>query len=206
MTTSAPKPVQAPTAKLQLSIHPTAIVADRANIGGNYPITIDARAIVHPFARLDSSAGPIEIGEAAVVWEKAMVGATPVPTPNAPAIATQNSEPKRTIIGAFASIHPHSTVYSGSTIGVHASVEVSAIVGARAILGTYAKLSPCTEIGAGVEVKPFTTVFLVGDRQMQRVNATMKEQGEVRELYEKGREKEITLLRRVVRGGGKWMS
>lgn len=204
MTTPASsKPNPPPAQKPLLHIHPTATIADKANISGTHPITISASAIIHPFARLDSSVGPIEIGEAAVVWEKAVVGAPPtVSTPN----SIEVNEPATTVIGAYASIHPHSAVHVGSSIGVHASVEVGAVVGAGAVLSEYVKLSPCVEIAAGVEIKSFMTVFWVGDKQMERVNTTTREQGEVRELYEKGSEKEIALLKRVVRGGGKWTS
>lgn len=188
-----------PLATPTITIDPTANVSDKASLTGTHAITIGLRAIIHPFARLDSSAGPIDIGEAVNVWEKAVVGAPPVDK------SVKEQVGRETTIAAHASIHPHAIVYAFSNIGAHTDVEVGASIGTGAVLGEHVKIAPCCIIEAGVNLEPYTSVYLLGDRQMQRINATMKENEEVRELYEKGREREHTLLKRLVKGNNmKW--
>jgi dynactin 6 len=63
---SAPK---APT-----TLDPTAVIADKATLTGAFPIIVHARAVINPYSKITSAAGPVEIGEGAIVWEKAVVG------------------------------------------------------------------------------------------------------------------------------------
>jgi dynactin-6 len=63
---AAPKP--------PATIDPSAIVANHATLAGVFPVTIGANAIVHPYVKIVSMAGPVEIGEGAVIWERAVVG------------------------------------------------------------------------------------------------------------------------------------
>ena len=60
--------------KAPTSIDPSAIVANHAILTGLYPITIGPRVVLHPYARVVSGDGPIEIGEGCIIWEKAVVG------------------------------------------------------------------------------------------------------------------------------------
>jgi len=60
--------------KAPTSIDPSAIVANHAVLTGMYPITIGPRAVLHPYAKIVSGDGPIDIGEGCIIWEKAVVG------------------------------------------------------------------------------------------------------------------------------------
>jgi dynactin-6 len=67
---TAPAAPQPPPA----TIHPSAIIANHANLAGVFPITIGANAVLNPYAKVISNAGPVEIGEGSVIWERAVVG------------------------------------------------------------------------------------------------------------------------------------
>lgn len=60
--------------KAPTSIDPSAIVANHAILTGLHPIIIGPRAVLHPYAKVVSVNGSIEIGEGCIIWEKAVVG------------------------------------------------------------------------------------------------------------------------------------
>ncbi|KAF2431639.1 hypothetical protein EJ08DRAFT_171969 [Tothia fuscella] len=66
---TVPTPPKPPT-----SIHPTAIIANHALLIGTHLITIGAHTVIHPYARIISTEGPVTIGDGCVIWEKATVG------------------------------------------------------------------------------------------------------------------------------------
>jgi carbonic anhydrase/acetyltransferase-like protein (isoleucine patch superfamily) len=63
---AAPKP--------PATIDPSVILANHATLVGVFPITIGASTILHPYAKVVSVVGAVEIGEGAVIWERAVVG------------------------------------------------------------------------------------------------------------------------------------
>ena len=63
---SAPKP--------PATIDPSAILANHATVTGMFPITVGANVVLNPYSKVLSNAGPVEIGEGCVIWERAVVG------------------------------------------------------------------------------------------------------------------------------------
>ena len=121
---SAPK---APTA-----LDPTAIIAQHALLTGTYPITIGPRAVIHPYAKIISSGGPVIIQEGAIVWEKAIIGAS----------------------GSTVSYHgPHGDVAEDMAvkIGRNAVIETGAIVEAE-IVGEGTLVEAFARVGQGANI------------------------------------------------------
>jgi len=121
-TTSAStaRPPTAPP-RPPLKVDPTAHVADKASITGTFPISIAASAVVHPYARLTSTSGPIEIGEGAVVWERAIVGEG--------AAGESGDAERKTTLGRYVVIEAGASIGAGAHIGERSVVEVGAKVG-----------------------------------------------------------------------------
>lgn len=63
---SAPKP---PT-----SISSSCVVDNTAVLTGTGLITISANAVLNPRAKLDSTYGPVTIGDGCIIWERASIG------------------------------------------------------------------------------------------------------------------------------------
>ncbi|KAK4906240.1 hypothetical protein LTR28_000636, partial [Elasticomyces elasticus] len=49
-------------AKPPCTIHPSAVISDRAILTGTHPISIAENTVLHPYARIDSTNGPVELG------------------------------------------------------------------------------------------------------------------------------------------------
>ncbi|KAK3077320.1 hypothetical protein LTS18_010590, partial [Coniosporium uncinatum] len=71
--TTAKRPSSA-LPKAPCTIYPTAIVANHAVLTGKHPISIAEKAVLHPYAKVDSTVCAVEIGRGVVVGEKAVVG------------------------------------------------------------------------------------------------------------------------------------
>lgn len=123
---SAPK---APT-----SIDPTATIADRAILTGNYPITIGPKAVIHPHARLISNTGPIKIGEGVIVWEKATVGIGAAGDVAVLSSGDDDDDEDGVTIGWNVVIES-AAVVEGKEIGEGTTIEAFAIIEKGAVIG-----------------------------------------------------------------------
>lgn len=217
-----------------LTISPSAIISDKAILSGTHPIAIADDAMIHPFARLDSSRGPIAIGAGALVWERAVVGGVSPkkkPSQGGPRRDTDEAEEDvdeddilATIVDDGASLETHCHVSCGAKIGAHATVGTNASIGVRARIGAYATVAPYTAVRADERVEEFATVFVLDGRVIKRKgimrlvpvdksDGTVQTGDVLREdavrmkaLKDKGQERELGLLKRVVKGGSKWVS
>jgi carbonic anhydrase/acetyltransferase-like protein (isoleucine patch superfamily) len=118
---TAPTAPRAPT-----NLHPTSTIANHALLTGHYPITISANTILHPYAKIISSEGPVEIGEGSIVWEKGVVGI----------MSDQgDGEEKATILGRNVVIETGAVVEAGTSIGEGSVVEGFARVGEGCVVG-----------------------------------------------------------------------
>lgn len=111
-----------------LKIHPTTLLCQKINVTGSHPITIGANAIIQPFATLDSSAGPIDIGEGCIVWECATVGSSELNSGATTATLT-------TIIGNNSVIESQSSIDAGAEVKQGCVISVAAKVGTQACIG-----------------------------------------------------------------------
>ena len=119
---SLPKP---PT-----SIDPSATIANHAILTGLYPITIGPRAVLHPYARIVSGDGPIEIGEGCIIWEKALVGSGSAAEDD----SKRTEKVKKIVLG------PNVVVESGAVVEAES-------VGEGTIIEAFSKIGDGTNVG-----------------------------------------------------------
>jgi dynactin-6 len=120
----APKP---PT-----TIDPSAIVANHATLTGVFPITVGANAVLHPYSKVVSVAGPVQIGEGAVIWEQAVVGIS--------GDGAGDEDEDADLGGKFVMLERNCIVESGARIaaklvGEGTIIEAFAIVGEGCVIG-----------------------------------------------------------------------
>lgn len=80
--TSRPAPTKRPSAavsaevvpKPPCTIHPSAIVADKATITGSHAVELGEHTVLHPFAKIRAESGKVTIGRSSIVCETAVVG------------------------------------------------------------------------------------------------------------------------------------
>lgn len=179
-----------PAARPPCTIHPTAIVADKAQLTGTFPVEIAEHAVLHPYARIRAEGGPVTIGPYCIIAESATVG---LPAGQTSAVTLDR----------------HVSVESGAEVlaervGEATEVGVQAKIGAGATVGRFCRLTPTERVREGEQVGDFTVVFGEGRR---RVDKTLVEQGDVRSARVKGQERHVEALRRLVPDGkAKWLS
>jgi dynactin-6 len=177
-----PAPQKAPS-----TIHPTAIIANHAALTGTFPITIGAHAVLHPYARISSTHGPVTIGEGCILWEKVAVG-------GAGAV-----ELGRNVILEACS------VVEGGVLGEGCVVEAfGRVVGDGARLGRGVRVATFVEVGEGEEVDDYMVLY---GRGVRRRDTTAKlEEGVVEDLREKAHGKHIKSLEGLVPSNlAKWV-
>jgi acetyltransferase-like isoleucine patch superfamily enzyme len=136
-------------------IHPTALVSDKATIGGN--VTIAANAIVYD---------DVEIGDNSVIESYCEIG------------YSNGREKRGLIIGENAKIRSHSILYQGSVIGKnlvtghHAIIRenmqigddfqagAGTIVMGEAVIGDYVKTGSMVEIGQLSRIGNYVWIYL----------------------------------------------
>ncbi|KAJ9618718.1 hypothetical protein H2203_008922 [Taxawa tesnikishii (nom. ined.)] len=176
------------------TIHPSAIISDKAIISGTYPVTIGENTVVHPYAKLSTANAPVVIGAHCIIAERASVG-----------LGSRSGEGLDFVVTVEdgVSIETGASV-AGKRVGESSVVEVNGEVGAGAVVGKFCKISACCNVPAGESLPDFTVVFGFGQR---RVDTTMKTREDVRELKQKGQLMHIDALKRLVPSNtAKWLS
>ncbi|MCJ1246170.1 hypothetical protein MMC30_003375 [Trapelia coarctata] len=117
---TAPKP---PT-----SISASCIIAETATLMGTYLITVATNAVIQPRAKLDSTYGPVTIGDGCIVWERASIG------------LLSEVEDEEGIISEGVELGKNVTVEAGAiveaqSIGEGTVIEVGARIGKGSVLG-----------------------------------------------------------------------
>ena len=117
---TAPKP---PT-----SISSSCVIAESAILIGTDLITIDANVVLQPRAKLDSTYGPVTIGEGCILWERASIG------------LLSEVEDEEGIISEGVELGKNVTVEAGAvveaqSIGEGTVIESGATVGKGSVLG-----------------------------------------------------------------------
>lgn len=185
----APSTSAAQLVKTPCQIHPSAIIADKAQITGTYTVEIGENAVIHPYVRIRAENGRVVIGQSSMIYERAVIGLV-------------EGETQDVVIGDGVNIETGATVQA-KNIGDGTTVEVNAVVGAGAVLGRYCKIAPLEKVEAGQELEDYTVVY--GDGQ-RRVDKTIREHAEIREARRVGQEKSIELMRKMIpNAGAKWM-
>lgn len=106
------------------SIHPSAIISDKAVITGTHPVTIGPGCIIHPFAKITSAFAPVQIGPNCIISERTTIGLT----------GSAAREDAIVVIEENTTIET-AAVVEAMRIGSNSIVEISARVGPRANVG-----------------------------------------------------------------------
>lgn len=108
-------------------------ISDTAQLTGTHTIEIRGESVVHPRARLESSAGRISVGRRCVVHERATLG-------GAPASGKVTVTEVAVTLADYVTVEVGAVVEAGETVvGEGTVVGVGARVGAGAVVG---KVSP----------------------------------------------------------------
>ncbi|KAK4545884.1 hypothetical protein LTR36_002448 [Oleoguttula mirabilis] len=179
----------APAVKTPCHIHPSAIVADKAQITGAHAVEIGENAVIHPYAKIRAEGGKVVIGNNSMVYERAVVG------------VAEGGE-QDVVIGEGVNIDT-GAVIEAKNIGDGSTIEVNAIIGKGTVLGRYCKVASLERVEAGEELEDFMVVYSDGQR---RIDKTMKDHPDIREAKRVGQEKSIELMRKMLpNAAAKWM-
>lgn len=185
-TTSTSLPASGPPC----TIDPTAVIADKAQLTGSHPVTIAEHVVLHPYARIRAEGGSVTIGPYCIVSEGAVVG---LPEGRAGDV----------VLERWVNVESGAEVLA-KQVGEGTEVGIQARIGEGATVGRFCRLTPTEVVGVGEEVGDFTVVFGDGRR---RVDKTIVESEEVRNMRVKGMEKQVEALRKLVPDGkAKWIS
>jgi len=99
-------------------IDPSAIISDKAIFIGPNSITIAANSVIHPYARLDSTYGPIDVHEYCIISERAAIGPADHPI----------SLDSHTMVDIGAEVMARS-IGKASVIGAQAKIDKNAQIG-----------------------------------------------------------------------------
>ena len=175
-----------------ITLDPSCVVSEKATLIGKPPITIAPDAIVHPHARIDSTAGAVHIGHGVIIWERVVIGASEAATSSKPIHIGD-----LTVIEAFANISP------GTNVGHHCEIGVRADIQTDCVIGDYVKVTAGSLIEQDPAIPDYMVVF--GDPQQSRIDVTAKENELVRTLKEKNHMQHLELLKKLVKSGNfKW--
>ena len=105
--------------KPPVEFHPSCVVDGNAYLTGTHTITIGANSVIHPKARLNSTNGPIAIGESCIISERSLI---------------QASDSSGIVVGDGVLVECNA-ILEGKDVGEGTDVEVGAKVGKGAVVG-----------------------------------------------------------------------
>lgn len=185
-TTASSLPAERPPCK----IDSTAVIADKAQITGTFPVEIAEHAVVHPYAHIRAEGGHVTIGPYCVIAETAIIG-------------LPEGQEGNVVLGRHVSVESGAEVLA-QHVGEATEVGVHAKIGAGATVGRFCRLTPTEVVLAGELVEDFTVVF--GDGQRRR-DKTLVENEEIQKQRVKAQEKHVDVLKKLVPDGKiKWIS
>jgi dynactin-6 len=203
----------APGPRPPCSIHPSAIISDKAVIIGTHPVSIGENVVLHPFARIVSNTGAVHIGKNCVVGDRATVGLSD--TPGAFAGTTVELEESVSVesgsnvqaekVGVGSTVEANSTLGPGVVVG-KVSDRSGLVVCTTSVLTMriqFCKITASSSIQSG-SLPDFTIVYGGNSR---RIDTTARTRPDVRDLKLKGQMMHIETLKRLVPSNTmKWLS
>ncbi|KAF2220869.1 trimeric LpxA-like protein [Elsinoe ampelina] len=174
MSVAVPPPA---VSKPPCKIDPTAIISDKAVLVGTHPITIGSRTVLHPYAKLDSTNGPITLGSNCIISERANVEA-------------QNDVK----VDDHVSIETGALVQS-SRIGQCCTISAYALLQTGTQLGQFCKITPKCTLPRGTVLPDFTVVLEKGH---QRLDTTTSSRRDIQDLKIKGQAMHVDTLKRLI--------
>lgn len=107
------------------SIHPSAIISDKAMIVGTHPVSIGENVVLHPFAKIVSNTGAVRVGKNCVIGDRATVGLSDSPG----SFAGTTVELEESVSVESGSIVQAERVGTGSTIEANSTLGPGVVVG-----------------------------------------------------------------------------
>lgn len=179
-----------PAARPPCKIHPTAVVADKAQITGTYPVSIAEHAVIHPYARIRAEHGSVTIGSHCIVSECAVVG-------------LPEGQEGEVVLDRWVNVESGAEVLARH-VGEGTEVGVQARVGVGATVGKYCRLTATEVVLDGEQVGDFTVIFGDGKRRRDK---TLVDSADVRSARTKGQERHVEALKRLVPDAkAKWIT
>ena len=113
------------------------IIADSALLTGSHPITIRSESVIHPRARLESTAGRLAIGRRCIVHERSHIGVVPVRRSSSSSLTIPGGDSAPAVtLGDYVTVEVAASIEAGDTvIGDGTIVGVGCKVGAGAVVG-----------------------------------------------------------------------
>lgn len=114
------------------------IIAESAILTGTHIITLRTESLVHPRAKIESTAGPVDVGKRCIVQERTHVGAVPsgVVVPASPGAETAGDNTAGVVLHDYVTIQACAVVEAGGTVvGEGSVIGVGAKIGRGAVIG-----------------------------------------------------------------------
>lgn len=205
------QPSAVPGPKPPCSIHPSAIISDKAVIVGTHPVSIGENVVLHPFSKITSNTGAVRIGNSCIVAERATVGLSDSPG----TFAGTTVELEEGVSVETGAVVQAERVGTGSVVDVNSNLGPGVVVG-KVMRSSFhvliplltfdwqfCKISACSSIQSE-HLPDFTIVF--GDNA-RRVDTTAKTRSDIRDLKLKGQLMHIETLKRLIPSNTmKWLS
>lgn len=121
-----------------LSVSPTALLAESAQLVGTFPVTLSNESVIHPRARIDAQAGGVHVGRRCIVHERAVVGGSS-------SSASGRVGSMGVTLGDYVTVETGATVEAGenTVVGEGTTVGAGSVVGAGAKVGKVCVLLIC---------------------------------------------------------------
>jgi dynactin-6 len=178
-----------PAARPPCNIDPTAVVADKAQITGSFPVTIGSHAVIHPYARIRAEGGSVTIGAFCIIAEGAIIG-------------FPEGQAGDVVLDRHVSVESGAEVLA-KRVGEVTEVGVHSRIGAGATVGAFCRLTPTEKVQDGEMLEDFTVVF--GDGRRRR-DGTVEDSEAVQRQRVKVHERHVEVLKKlIVDGKGKWL-
>ncbi|GAM87878.1 hypothetical protein ANO11243_059060 [Dothideomycetidae sp. 11243] len=171
------------TVKPPCQIDAKAVVSEKAILAGVHPITIGANSALHPFARIDSTHGPVTIGEFCIIAERASVG-----------LVRPQTAATHIHIHDYVSIETGAIVES-SAVGKASTIGPFAALSSASQTGQFCKISAFSKLASNEALPNFTVVM---DDGLHRIDQTTLTRSDIQQLKLKGQKMHLDTLRRLI--------
>ncbi|KAF8476224.1 trimeric LpxA-like protein [Kalaharituber pfeilii] len=138
-----------PVTRPPVEFHASCVVDGSAQLTGTYLIRIGANSIVHPKARLNSTNGPITIGESCIINERCLI---------------QAADASGIVLGDGVLVECN-TIIEGKEVREGTDVEVGVRIGKGAVVGKHCKLCPMTEVMEQEVLPDYTVIYGYNERR-----------------------------------------
>ncbi|KAI5820664.1 trimeric LpxA-like protein [Pyronema omphalodes] len=127
----------------------TILISETAQLTGSHPISIGEHTVLHPRCRLNSTLGPITIGDYCILNERVNIAA-----PDKEGCTIEN----------YVMVEMNAMVEARS-VGEGTFIEVGAKLGGKCVVGKNCKFSPLTTVGEEEVVEDDMVIYGYGERR-----------------------------------------